>query len=205
MPKKIELMERGRKKRQTHPVYVIVCEGKKTEPIYFDNFRQRNRPIQIEILTGAAGKSYEAIIKEATAAKKKYITGLENGGELWCVSDVDGVTTLQLDKYKKDAKAIGAKIALSNPCFELWYYLHFAYTTATIKNYGELVKKLPKVLQPYAKEENIYHKLKDSENTAITNAKKLEAHHKAEGRQDCLDIQVLPYTSVYKLVEKLRR
>jgi len=141
MAKPIRETPRGIEKRTTYPLVVIVCEGKKTEPTYFEHFRGRHKPIKIEIVTNAAGKNYDAIIAEAIKAKDKYVTGTESSYSVWCVSDVDvdyntpdsqSAKNARLKKYSKDASRNGFKIVLSNPCFELWFLLHFAYSTGYI-------------------------------------------------------------------------
>ena len=204
MPRKIETTKRGAKPRKSYPIVVIVCEGEKTEPNYFRNFKQRHKPLQIEIVTGSSGKSYDALIKEAVRAKKKHIDGTGAKWSVWCVSDVDGASQQQLDVYKKAADQHGFDIALSNPCFELWYQLHYQYTTSLSSTYSDLVKKLPKELVPYDKTRDIYEKLQPNEEMAIVNAKKLEQHHGKQGVEDMLQVSINPYTNVFMLVESLR-
>ena len=51
--------------------------------------------------------------------------------EYWCVFDVD------VHPYLREATALaksnGIKLAISNPCIELWFLLHFANQTAYIE------------------------------------------------------------------------
>jgi hypothetical protein len=58
MAKTIRETQRGSRKRIPHPVIIIVCEGEKTEPIYFNHFKKRDKPLRIEVVKSAAGKSY---------------------------------------------------------------------------------------------------------------------------------------------------
>ena len=204
MGRKIVQTARGSNRKSTHPIVIIVCEGKKTEPIYFENFNVRNKNLKIAVVTGAAGKSYTELVQAAVRAKEKYTDGVEAEWQLWCVSDVDNATEKQLADYKAAVTKEGFKIALSNPCFELWYLLHYSYTTGALASYAEVVKKLPKELQPYQKNENIYPKLFDNEATAITYAEKLQKHHESQGVTDLLKPGVNPYTNVFELVSVLR-
>jgi len=50
--------------------------------------------------------------------------------EYWCVFDVD--THPHLPEAIELARSHGIKLAISNPCIELWFLLHFAEQTAYI-------------------------------------------------------------------------
>jgi len=80
---------RESKKKATYPAVIIVCEGAKTEPIYFNNFKNRNKPLRIKVVDSAAGKSYDALIQAAVDAEEKHIKGTEGEHTVWCVSGVD--------------------------------------------------------------------------------------------------------------------
>ena len=143
---------------------IIVCEGEKIEPIYFKHFKSRNKLISIKIVKSAAGKDYDALIRKAVEEK----ANIESSCTVWCVSDVDVdhntpdnqfVRNTQLKKYYEDAKRNGFEIALSNPCFEVWFLLHFICSTGQMKNYYEVRKKLVEYLLDYHKNSNVYGQL----------------------------------------------
>ena len=215
MAKRGEETQRGRKNRPTYPIAIIVCDGKKTEPIYFRQMKmqQRHKPIKIEIVKGAAGQSYDALIKEAERAVNEYVLETDSSKyTVWCVSDVDvdhntpgsiSAKNTQLKKYETDAKRRGFKIVLSNPCFELWYLLHFDYSTGIMQNYNAVLDKLSisAYLPNYKKNSDVYNMLADKQTTATDNAKKLHRYHKSQGKIDFMNVSANPYTNVWKLVE----
>ena len=212
MAKKIQETARGKKTKLTNPVVIIVCEGKETEPSYFENFKKRDKPLKIEIVKNAAGKSYPALIKKAVESKRKYVDGTESKWDVWCVSDVDvdyktpdsqSAKNKQLIKYANDATQNGFKIALSNPCFEIWFLLHFTYTTGTMQNYNAVDNVLSKHLPDYKKNIDVFGFLADKLETAIANGKKLKQYHEEQGKKDFIDVAVNPYTNVWELVESL--
>ena len=49
MPR-IKLEKRGQQKRKIKPVILIITEGSKTEPMYFDNYRTRQTNIDVRIV-----------------------------------------------------------------------------------------------------------------------------------------------------------
>lgn len=65
-------------------------------------------------------------------------------------------------------------------CFELWFLLHFQYTTKEFNN-GSIIKELTKNVPNYKKNMNVFDKLYDKNVEAINNSKKLKKHHKNNG------------------------
>ena len=132
---------------------------------------------------------------------------------VWCVSDVDvdnntpdaqKSKNIQLNEYTKMANEHGFKIALSNPCFELWFLLHFEYTAGYIDDYDAVEKKLLAHLPNYKKNGDIFGIIVDRQASAIDYAKKLKRYHEVElERTDLYNVSVNPYTNVWELVESL--
>jgi len=213
MPKMIREMSRGRNKRIPHPVIIIVCEGTKTEPTYFKHFKKRDKLLRIEIVKGAKGTSYQALINTALEAKEKHVSKTESEWVVWCVSDVDADIKTpynqssknnQLNEYAKKAANNGFKIALSNPCFEIWFLLHFTYTTGNLQNYDAISRRLAEFLPDYQKNNDIFSILLDKQETAISHAKKLKAFHIEQGRVDYMNSSVNPNTNVWELIKVLK-
>lgn len=78
----------------------------------------------------------------------------------------------------------GVKILESNPCFEIWFLLHFDYTTKLFDSCDAVTRELRKrpelndynKSQEYHGKKNLYRELKDRLcNQAIPNAKKLDS------------------------------
>ncbi|MCL1803185.1 MAG: RloB family protein [Eubacteriaceae bacterium] len=214
MTKRTKESPRKSNNRQKHTLVIIVCEGEKTERIYFNHFRYLNKALHIEIVKGAEGKSYIDLINKAIEAKIKYFDGTESECYVWCVSDVDAdhkandykkIKNKQLRDYADKAKSYGFNIALSNPCFELWFLLHYtSFTTRYIKSYDELILLLDKYIPNYHKNLDIYDQLLDKQNTALENSKKLMKYHQDKTENlDFFNVDTNPYTNVWSLVELL--
>ena len=98
-----------------------------------------------------------------------------DGDMVFCVFDVD----VDPKKNKIIQEAIifanknGIQIITSTPCVELWFLLHFKYTTAHLSN-QEVMKRLHKFYPKYAKNINIFPDINKNVDFAIENAKRLE-------------------------------
>ena len=88
----------------------------------------------------------------------------------------------------------------SNPTFEIWFLLHFRYTTKAYPNGDAVIDDLKKYIPDYEKNKDVYSLCCDKLEEAIRNADKLETYHKGKGwpSTDCN-----PRTDVAALVSLL--
>jgi len=193
---------RFRGTRETKAV-LIVCEGKKTEKKYFTDFKiYKKLSATIKICGSERCGSNPVSIVDFTLKEAENF----EYDEVWVVFD--------MDQHKNISEAINyaftnkIKIAFSNPCFEIWYLLHFRYSLAFIDR-NETEKELKnKYLAGYDKSFSYYKQTLKYQGEAIKNAKLLEKHHidnnnkpVYKGKENILFDN--PSTTVYKLVEML--
>lgn len=192
--------EGSRKKgnRKVNPIIVVVCEGKETEVDYFEGFNSRYMRVDVRVANkNSRGKNKakatdpESLVKKANNIKNNdFDINKKDGDRVWCVFDVDinynnsNAVQSKIDEIQK-AKKISdkneIKLGISNPCFELWYLLHYEYTTANLKNYDDVKKRLNKYINSYEKNISIYSELKQYVDNAIKNGKKLKKYHEDLG------------------------
>lgn len=219
-----------RKKRKVKPTIVIVCEGKETEPIYFEKFRTKYVNVDVKIPDKSSkgknkGKETDpsSLVEKAIYYKKRMDIIHKDGDRVWCIFDVDinyqnpdAKTSKQkeIESAYKDAYKNNIYLGISNPCFELWYLLHFQYTTGFLKD-GDAVKQRLNTtpIKNYKKNVCIHTHIKDKINIAIDHAKKLKAYHEDLGKtfvniekdksklniKDIVDSN--PYTNIGDLIE----
>ncbi len=110
--------------RKTKPVYVVAMEGARTEPIYFYALKPGREAAVRLILVGDGGhkSSPSAVLARLRDWARK--NGLQKSDEAWLVIDRDVFPEEELDAVCTEAHAYGYHVALSNPCFELWLWLH---------------------------------------------------------------------------------
>ncbi|MBN2357449.1 RloB domain-containing protein [candidate division KSB1 bacterium] len=177
---------------------LICCEGKKTEPNYFGKF-----PIDIELveIDFDGGANTLALVNDALERKVSAEKKGQPYNQVWCVFDRDEFPPDHFNQAIKKATANQIHVAYSNPCFELWYYLHFHYIDVAIdrKKYGSKLSNCLK--KKYEKNDNdMYSVLKDKQHMAINNAKKLKNSY-----FPCNPERDNPSTTVYLLVETLNK
>ena len=109
-----------------------------------------------------------------------------------------------LTEVRAQAEKNDITVLISNPCFELWYYLHGAYSTGFMKDYQAVIERFPPSLANYEKNTDVFDLLSDQTDTAIENAKRLESYHNVNGETVPFKLSVNPFTEIYKLVEMIR-
>jgi RloB-like protein len=120
--------------RSERKTVVIFCEGEASEPDYIKALKklpqvQRNTAINIEI---DPVQGVPLTLVERAVARKKNDAEVD---ECWCVFDVEWPRHHpNLDRASQIAAAHGIRLAVSNPCFELWLILHFRSQTAFLNN-----------------------------------------------------------------------
>lgn len=113
--------------RPTKKLFLIASEGAETEPLYFEELKPlvagRDAIIRVKLVANPNHGSHpKEVLKRLRAAAKK--EAIKLGDDLWLVIDRDAWNEADLEEVCKQAKTLGYFVALSNPCFELWLYLH---------------------------------------------------------------------------------
>ena len=184
-------------KRNPLRIIVIVCEGRKTEPMYFNRYRQRNSGLKIETLN-SGDTDPKSLVEFALRQVNRYDLDLESGDQVWCVFDVDHNNEESLMEAKRIA-GNQVNIALSNPCFELWYLLHFHYSDAPHST-GDVIRELKSHIQTYDKTKDCFDLLLTKRTSAIKNANLLKKKHIQKGIE-LISLKSNPSTQVCDLVD----
>ena len=123
----------------------------------------------------------------------------------YCIFDADmkPEKNIQIEAAIKLAKDNNIIPIVSAPCVELWFLLHYEYTTAMISS-DDVIERLKRHYPKYEKNCNIYLDIKDKINTAIENSKKLEKYQKQNSKK-LQTVEANPYTEMYKIVEELMK
>lgn len=136
---------RGNKKRRIENVrelapyrYLIVCEGEKTEPNYFEGIKRRinskysgavkveRKRIELDIV--GTGRNTNDLVKYTKFIEE--VEKLENQGaipygHIWVIFDKDDFTDDQFNSAIEQAISKGYNVGWSNESIELWFVLHF--------------------------------------------------------------------------------
>ncbi len=194
--------------------YLIVCEGEKTEPNYFEGIKNQvdekfvdKIDINVELDIEGTGKNTESLvnyaIKKRSLSEKIY-------GNVWVVFDKDNFSDEQFTNTINKAGENEIRAAWSNESIELWFLLHFEYLDSALSrhryfeklnyhfkrnniNNGKYSKNMPDIYQILSQTGSV--------DEAINGSKRLVEFHNGQGiTKECLKN---PCTKVYELVEEL--
>ncbi len=199
---KIRKIARGVVKRKRKSFVIIGCEGKnRTETIYLNHFSSRECIIKF-----STGNHTDPVgmVNDLIQYMKKLNFNLNDGDKAYLLldTDVNENKAEQIKQAKKNCEEKGIILITSTPTFEIWYLLHFKYTTKTYQNSKEVKNYIKNIIDKYTENMDVFDILKDRIGQAIKNANKLEMFqksiHKELENENCN-----PYTSVHHLIEEL--
>ena len=195
--------KRNKQSRKEKPMIIITAEGRnETEARYFSNFRTADCPYIIKF--HKAGNLTDPT-KLAESIRKRWDAeeaDVRTGDMAFVVVDLDNKEDKAKEIQQLEAKNRVEKFIVSNPCFEVWYLLHYGFSTKSYINADAVIKELKKHYPRYEKTSDMYSLLKNKMDDAITNAEKLEKYYEKE-EQLHTDVSRNPYTDVYKIVKML--
>ncbi|PZV26578.1 MAG: abortive phage infection protein [Snowella sp.] len=141
--------------------FLIVCEGAKTEPNYFKNFRVPKTVIDVKGVGENPSRLVQSAIKLKAEADEEY-------DQIWCVFDRDDWPPQDFNNAIYKAESHNLKVAYSNEAFELWYVLHFEFLNTGIPR-DDYCKKMTRLLgKKYQKNSDIiYDELINKQPTAM--------------------------------------
>ena len=199
--------KRGRPTRKRNPVLLLSVEGNnKTEKVYFSQFRaQKQGSFRIEFASGSETDP-AGMLASLKKDYKKLELSKENDDIACVVLDLDcdakKASLIQSLSQQKDNSAY--LFIVSNPCFEVWFLLHFVFSTKSYLNQNQVLEELRQSdrIPHYKKNSDIAAVLQKYQTNAIHNGNRLKAYHESQHKvwpsTDCN-----PATDVVMLVEKI--
>jgi len=201
------------KPKKIQPEYhLIVTEGVKTEPAYFQAIKdiinaQYREKVHLDIY--GEGSNTLSLFEKA---KKRAYANPNGYKHVWVVYDTDDFPAENIDKMvvlckqaTEEAKGETVYHAIwSNQCIELWFLLHFSYMQSDLhrNQYWSKLSECLESISAGAYEKNrddMYIVLNPYMDCAIANAKRLDKVNLGK-----LPSKAAPGTKVYELIEKLR-
>ena len=189
--------------REPYDAVLLVCEGGKTEPHYFEGLKVAYRLSSANVAIRPMGQDPLSLVNYAIAEleRDKTLT------RAYCVFDRDEHATFG-DALRKAHDCAQGQIgrlraAVSIPCFEVWPLLHFGLTDKPIvagggKTPGQQALSLIQAAMPeYSKSDrSIFEMLAPRLADAVQNAERLAASNRKTGSEN-------PGTDIHDLVSYL--
>ncbi|HED6586664.1 TPA: RloB domain-containing protein [Campylobacter coli] len=177
-------------RRKENEIILIVCEGEKTEKNYLNQLKDFFRLCNVSInIISSKNPSPLQVVKFAKEKSEEYFYN-----KIYCVFDKD--THSNFNEAKQKCEQCNFEAIISNPCFEFWILLHFAYTTKSFDANSpcrELINNdLKKHIKDYTKNYNFTNIIKQNLDIAIANVQKV--NKEAENNN---------YISSYTFMDKL--
>jgi len=133
-----ENLERIEPEKEEQKSILMVCDGKNTEPSYFESFK--NLTLDITIV----GEGYNTI---SLVKRTKQLADKKEYDEVWCVFDKDGFSNF--NEAVRLAESLGFEVAYSNQAFEYWLILHFEDHQGGAMHRDDYAKKLNGYLKAF--------------------------------------------------------
>ena len=179
---------------------LIACCGI-TEGLYFQNLRRELRGISqltVKVIPKNPAKILENVLR---------LADFNYFDHVWLIVDKDDFPNIQglISKAKRQK----INISYSNPCFELWIYLHFEYLQSPIPR-ADYAKRIEKSLRKqrglkkycYNKSDrNLSYYISANRKTAISRAERL-LNYWASGSNINADTND-PSTNLFELIKSL--
>ena len=184
--------------RESYDFVLIVCEGEKTEPNYFEGLKRAwgLSNANIRVLSAGASDPLSLVRFALTEMRSR------DYDRAFCVFDKDAHAgfeqALQEIAQSPQGRRGRFKGIVSWPCFEVWVLLHFVKTTKVFPACDYVIREIAKYYGEYEKGvKNVFDALTDKIDTAIANADHLENHNRSTKSNN-------PATTIHTLVKYLR-
>lgn len=201
-------LERRKAMRRRYDKVLIVCEGSKTEPFYFNELKDHYELDTANIkISGDCGSDPMSVVAHGEDLYQKEIDKCnEPFDRVYCVFDKDAHSSYNnaLNKISNIKPSATFFSAVSIPCFEVWLLLHFRYSSAPIiatgnKSAGEnALDELIRYMPNYQKgDRGTFPELFGKLHLAKAHAERLNLHCKASGTDN-------PTTNIIDLLTYLQ-
>jgi hypothetical protein len=202
-------LRRRQPQREPKPEIVVVCEGKVTEPRYFEDFKALSGNSLVTVTPiGGCGVPVSVVERaievkhERERAARRSRDSFDLRFEVWAVFDRDAHPDGQVPRAFALAEKNGVLVAYSNPCFEVWGLMHFA-CYARPGHHHECQAELRRQLHGFCHEKNPVFDVRLLERRyadAVRNAERALKERENEGT-----LHGDPSTSVFLLTERIRK
>lgn len=198
---------RKSKNREVNQKILIVCEGKKTEPIYFKEVCKYWGIASAVVVKGNSKPNPSDVVNYAQQLYKKEKERGDPFDKVFCVFDKDQHACF--DKAQQQVKKIKPadvfQCICSNPAFEYWFLLHFEKSTKPYQSQNttaadQVIADLKKHYPNYSKSNSGFFKYTEEEDLLTTALKRSEdIYNKAKTSGE-----FNPSTQVHELMNVLK-
>lgn len=135
-------------------LFLVVCEGERREPEYFEALGHGSKRLKVCAISAinkdtpnhTTGSSPKWLLNRLVNYIEQEGVNPKTGDIIWLVLDVDRWEDKTIRALASDCQDAGWGIAISNPCFEVWLFMHVKDIVAARSNTcQEFKSELPKI------------------------------------------------------------
>lgn len=181
----------------------VFSEGLKTESIYLTNWYRLHRDRVIVTIAPHEHTTPYQLAESAVAERSRDLKEASRGrgsayNQYWCIFDVDEHP--KVPEALELARVNNINVALSSPCIELWFLIHFEKQTAYIDR-REAQRKSKEILGcDKTLTQSALDRLVEAYNEAKSHALILDRKHSGDGSARPWN----PHSDVWALVDEIR-
>ncbi len=196
--------KRGIPKYTRKKIILLGVEGdNKTERHYFNHFNRLQAKYVIRFAKGNETDPVNIVANLARDIEQAGTDSFTRGDIAYAVFDTDTCQHKEaaIQQAVRTARKAGIKIAISNPCFEVWFICHFDHCTSAFCSNRAAIQKLKTYIPEYEKNVDVFPLLFNYIEEAIHRAEYLRNMHKEQGHTRSIDMN--PMTDVDMIVKLL--
>ena len=183
------------------PHLLVFTEGRRTEPGYLESWHRIYRD-RVQVTIDEFHGTPQSLVDRAVDAQREDRRNARRGqgsayDEVWCVFDRDDHPHLN-DALGKAANS-GIEVALSTPCIELWFLLHFQDQTAQIHRGGAQSLSRGHLNCEKNPSPAAFEMMETAFKDAKRRARELDAKHDGDGSEPHAN----PSSSVWRLIDRM--
>jgi RloB-like protein len=182
---------------------LVFVEGRETEERYLTFWHRRHRDRVLVAIDDFRGGPLQ-LVEHAVQAKAREEKDRRKGrgrahDEIWCVFDVDEHPNLAAAITLADRH--GINLAISNPCLELWFLLHFEDCNSYLDRRDAQRRAQRHLRSGKALADSALVALYERHDDAVSRAVRLDAKHRGDGSPEGAN----PSSGVWRLIDRVRR
>jgi hypothetical protein len=201
MVSRVSQKMRGTPHRSKKPMILFGVEGNnKTEKQYF---MQCGRMQDKFIIRWARGNETDPVGIVTNIKNEIQKIEFQQNDKAFAIFDVDMNTSKVpvIQQARELAKKQNIELILSNPCFEVWFVLHFEESMAPYDSNSKVIDRLKQYVHDYEKSADIFSKIRENMLEAVSRAENLRVYHDQNGTISLSDQN--PMTEVDRVVKLL--
>ena len=157
---------------------LIIAEGRnQTETLYFQSYLNTSSPYSIRMVKGGYKTSPTKLLQKIENYWEENQLDVKEGDIAFVVLDldVDSKKESEIRRLSESSKIV--TFIVSNPCFEVWFLMHFRFSTKGYIDGDAVINDLKKYLPNYTKTSNVSVVINDLLNDALANVYRLENYY----------------------------